>query len=54
MRIYISGDDLHRLGVIPGPNYQKIFVKILNAKLNGLVSTKEEELVLIKKLLKSK
>lgn len=51
MRIYVSGDDLHGLGVVPGPSYQKIFAEVLKAKLNGLVRTKAEELVLIKSLL---
>jgi len=50
MRIYIGGDDLRRLGVAPGPYYQKIFTKVLNAKLEGLIRTREEELALIKKL----
>jgi len=53
MRIYIGGDDLHRLGFAPGPFYKKIFTRVLNAKLNGKVKTKEEELSLIKKLLKT-
>ncbi len=51
MRILISGHDLGSLGVRPGPVYQRIFSKVLNAKLDGLVKTKEEELILIKKLL---
>jgi tRNA nucleotidyltransferase (CCA-adding enzyme) len=49
-RIHISGHDLHRLGISPGPNYQKILKKVLNAKLDGSVRTKEEELRLIKKI----
>lgn len=53
MRIYISGHDLHKLGVAPGPNYRKIFRKVLNTKLDGLVKTKREELELIKKLAKT-
>lgn len=53
VRICISGHDLHRLGLAPGPGYQKIFKKVLDAKLNGLVKTKEEEMVLLKKLAKS-
>jgi tRNA nucleotidyltransferase (CCA-adding enzyme) len=48
IRIHVSGEDLRKLGILPGPNYKKIFTKILNAKLNGLVETKEEELSLIK------
>lgn len=53
MRIYISGHHLQNLGITPGPLYQKIFSKVLNAKLNGLVNTEEEEIALIKKLTKN-
>ena len=54
MRIFVGGQDLHRLGVLPGPRYQKIFAQVLNAKLNGRVKTREEELILIKQLLKKR
>lgn len=50
MRIYISGEDLRNLGLTPGPHYQKILQHVLNARLNGLVKTKKEELELIKKI----
>ncbi|MFH0855730.1 MAG: CCA tRNA nucleotidyltransferase [Candidatus Omnitrophota bacterium] len=52
MRISVCGQDLRCLGVLPGPRYQKIFERVLSAKLNGRAKTKEEELILIKKLLK--
>jgi len=52
IRIQICGDDLYRLGIVGGPYYQKIFAKVLKAKLNSLVKTKDEELALIKKLIK--
>ncbi len=52
MRILVCGDDLRCLGLLPGPRYQKIFSLVLNAKLNGEVKTKDEELSLIKGLLK--
>jgi len=52
MRIFVGGRDLHRLGVAPGPKYQKIFGQVLILKLNGQVKTKEEELALIKNLIK--
>jgi tRNA nucleotidyltransferase (CCA-adding enzyme) len=48
--ISVSGYDLKDMGVIPGPHYQKIFHKILNAKLDGEVRTKKEELDLVKKI----
>lgn len=51
MKIYSSGHDLRRLGLSPGPYYQKIFTRVLNAKLSGAVKTKEEELELIKKII---
>ncbi|MFA5287484.1 MAG: hypothetical protein WC394_04365 [Candidatus Omnitrophota bacterium] len=54
MCIFVSGDDLHRLGLSPGPSYQEIFALVLNAKLNGEVKNKEEELSLIKELLKKR
>jgi len=51
MRIFVSGNDLHGLGLVPGPQYQKIFAQVLNAKLNGEVKDKREELSLIRELL---
>jgi len=52
MRIFVCGEDLHCLGLSPGPRYQKIFAQVLNAKLNGKVISKNEEISLIKGLLK--
>ncbi len=54
MRIMARGADLHKLGVAPGPDYQKIFATVLEAKLAGRVRTKEEELALIKRLIRKK
>ncbi len=53
-RISISGHDLHALGAVPGPDYKKIFSRVLNAKLDGSVKTREEELELVKKLLRTR
>ncbi|MDO8662044.1 MAG: CCA tRNA nucleotidyltransferase [Candidatus Omnitrophota bacterium] len=52
IRILVCGDDLRCLGLLPGPRYQKIFSLVLNAKLNGEVKTKDEELSLIRGLLR--
>ena len=55
MRLHLTGDDLRELGMKPGPHYQMIFRKLLQAKLNGLVKTREEELMFVKQIkLKSK
>ena len=52
MRLYVCGNDLVSLGVLPGPRYQKIFTKVLEAKLNGKVKDRRGELGLIRKLIK--
>lgn len=54
MKIYSSGRDLCSLGVRPGPCYGRIFAKVLEAKLEGIVRTRQEELGLIKKLIKKR
>jgi tRNA nucleotidyltransferase (CCA-adding enzyme) len=54
MRLVIGGEDLHRLGLKPGPYYQKIFSLVLTQKLEGKVRTKDEELALIKELISKK
>jgi len=54
LRLCVSGKDLGNLGVLPGPEYQKIFAKVLAAKLNGQVKNRQTELALIRKLVKDK
>jgi len=51
IRILTCGDDLRQRGVRPGPAYQKIFSRLLKARLDGLISTKEEELRLVERLI---
>ena len=52
MRLEVRGKDLRNLGVLPGPCYKKIFAQVWEAKLNGQVRSYEEEVVLIKSLIK--
>jgi tRNA nucleotidyltransferase (CCA-adding enzyme) len=52
MRVGVSGEVLRKLGLSPGPAYQAIFSRVLNAKLNGLVKGRREELALIRRLAK--
>jgi len=49
-RIAVSGHDLHKLGLAPGPRYQKILRRILDARLNGVATTREEEIALAESL----
>lgn len=44
----ISGKNLVQLGLPPGPIFQEILTHILNAKLNGEVATKDQEIELAK------
>jgi len=53
LRLFISGKDLAGLGIIPGPKYQKIFSKVLEAKLSGQVKSLSQELEMIKELIKT-
>lgn len=50
MRLCISGEDLRKLGIAPGPYYKKIFTEVLDAKLNGQVRTLQEELDFIRRI----
>jgi len=52
IRICVSGSHLQELGIEPGPVYQKIFALVLDAKINGLVKTEQQELFFIKELLR--
>ncbi|MDD5552942.1 MAG: hypothetical protein PHE18_03600, partial [Candidatus Omnitrophica bacterium] len=49
-RVHVTGEDLARLGITPGPVYQKILRRVLEAKLDGRVKTKDDELKLVSKI----
>ena len=50
----ISGEDLKKMGITPGPVYKQIFEMIINEKLNGRLMSKEEEIDFIKKFISKK
>ena len=50
VKILISGKDLLQLGLKPGPVFQKILTDVLNARLNGHIMTKAQELELAQQL----
>ena len=43
-KILIKGNDLIKLGVEPGPVFSKIMGEVLNARLNGRLKTKKDEI----------
>ena len=42
----LSGDDLKEMGIPPGPVYRRILDRIFEAKLDGEVRTKEDEVMM--------
>lgn len=48
--IALTGDDLKGLGLPPGPEYQKVFSVLLDARLNGEVHSQDDEIALVKQL----
>ena len=49
--ISLKGDDLKQLGANPGPIYREVFQAVLDARLNGLVKTREQEIEFARNLL---
>ena len=49
VKITLTGDDLKNLGIPAGPRYRKLFAELLDAKLDGLVKNKEDEIAYVKK-----
>jgi tRNA nucleotidyltransferase (CCA-adding enzyme) len=49
IKLTVSGKNLQALGLSPSPVYGRILSAVMDAKLNGLVKTHQEELELLKK-----
>jgi tRNA nucleotidyltransferase (CCA-adding enzyme) len=49
VKVTITGDDLRTLGIPPGPKYRKLLAQLLDAKLDGEVRNREEEMEFVKK-----
>ena len=49
VRALLTGHDLQRLGVAPGPAYKTILADLLRARLNGEVTTTEDERRLVRR-----
>ena len=46
IKVDINGDDLHRLGLKPGPQFGSVMRMVLAAKLDGEAETREAQLKL--------
>ena len=51
VKVLLTGDDLKKMGIPPGPRYKKILAELQDAKLDGLVKNHEEEIAFVKKRL---
>ncbi len=51
MKTALTGRDLQTMGLQPGPQYKTILGKLLDARIDGKVSTEEEERVFVLKWL---
>jgi tRNA nucleotidyltransferase (CCA-adding enzyme) len=52
VRCFITGKDLQKLGVPPGPRFREILDILLDARLNNLVQSRDEELQLARRQIK--
>lgn len=50
VQLSVSGTDLRRLGLPPGPRYGQILSAVLDARLNGEVTTPDQEARLLEQL----
>ncbi|MCD6582513.1 MAG: CBS domain-containing protein [Desulfuromusa sp.] len=48
-KVILNGVDLISLGFVPGKYFQDIFKFLLNARLNLMINTREEEIILVRK-----
>ncbi len=47
-RLEITGDDLIRMGLNPGPLFKEVLGSLFEARLNGLVKTREDEIEFVR------
>jgi tRNA nucleotidyltransferase (CCA-adding enzyme) len=52
MKTILTGRDLQAMGLAPGPEYKKILGKLLDARIDGTITTEPEERAFADRLLK--
>lgn len=53
IKIELTGNDLKKMGLSPGPAYKRILSELLDKKLDGTIATREEELKFVTMKLQS-
>jgi tRNA nucleotidyltransferase (CCA-adding enzyme) len=48
IKVELSGNDLKKMGIPPGPRYKKLLAELLDAKLDGRVRNREEEVSFVR------
>ncbi len=48
VKVTLTGDDLKALGIPPGPKYRKILAELLDARLDGIIRSHEDEIEYVK------
>jgi len=46
-RLSLTGDDLIHMGIQPGPVFKAVFKTLRDARLNGLIHSREDEVTLV-------
>ena len=49
VRVVLNGNDLIGLGLQPGPHFHKVFLSLLDARLDGQISSREEEVAWVQR-----
>ena len=49
MHCLLSGRDLQAMGLEPGPVYREVFTRLLAARLDGKLVTREDEIQFVTK-----
>jgi tRNA nucleotidyltransferase (CCA-adding enzyme) len=52
VKVTLTGRDLQIMGLQPGPQYKTILGKLLDARIDGTITTEAEERTLVHRLLK--
>lgn len=51
VKVAVTGEDLKAMGIPPGPRYRRILSQLLDARLDGLVKDRDEEIEFVRRLL---